>query len=594
MSSVCIFYSLDFTLQSFTKLRPVFLTPGILSNISYDPEPEANDCHDAISRRLPSSVVSLRLAWDRPTVGDVEAGMMALFRIKEDDGTYLRHLTHICLDYTGKLVDVVHQTMDAMGIEFVMLHHHYGTLVLDLFGVLVNHTVKGTTGLSRAQITSALHCPDWHNYEKGQISRQECYERVCSEFGISLEDWTKALDQWRESLKPNMALISAIGELKRVYPQVKVLCLSNIPEPELALLKDEIDDWEIIDEFVASSKIQQRKPDLAVYNAFLDIARTSATSCILVDDEIENVVAAQTLGFKGIPFDNMDVLIATLHNLLGNPIARAKKFLENNAKNLSCTLSTGEMHPDNFSQLLILQNTGDRNLVLLENKSHSPTWNYFRGSPSFAGFTYPDDSETTALAMTTLDDIPMTEKLRARDEILIYLNPDGMPTCWLSKSRPRFCHCICATVFRFFVVNEWINRLPGVYEYLCSLLETRAYVHGSRYYKIPDWFLYTLSDLCARRASDPRLQTMRVLLIECVYERMGCNTNVLGAAMRALSAQSLGLQNKRDLELLLERQQLDGGWELAWLYQYGSTSLEIGSRGVVTAMAMNAIQRACL
>jgi hypothetical protein len=85
---------------------------------------------------------------------------------------------------------------------------------------------------------------------------------------------------------------------------------------------------------------------------------------------------------------------------------------------------------------------------------------------------------------------------------------------------------------------------------------------------------------------------MRELLVGCIQERMGCNGNILSAAMRVLSAQSLGLTNGRDLEIVLEAQQLDGGWELAWLWGYGTKPLKIGSRGVVTAMAMNAIRRA--
>lgn len=85
---------------------------------------------------------------------------------------------------------------------------------------------------------------------------------------------------------------------------------------------------------------------------------------------------------------------------------------------------------------------------------------------------------------------------------------------------------------------------------------------------------------------------MRELLDICIQERMGCNRDVLSAAMRVLSAQSLGLKNNRDLETVLEAQQVHGGWELAWLWGYGSKPLKIGSRGVVTALAMNAIRHA--
>ncbi|KAF4943596.1 hypothetical protein FGADI_13301 [Fusarium gaditjirri] len=451
----------------------------------------------------------------------------------------------------------------------------YAAVVLDLGRVLVNYTTMNTVGLSSSQIVSALDSPSWHDYERGEISEQKAYDRATRDSRIDLETWTQALEQIRYGMKANQALVSAIRELKQTYPNVKIFCLSNIPRPEVELLKDEIDSWGIFDQFFASSDLE------------------STAVCIIVhfvDDKVENVTAAQTLGFKGIVFKDNESLVRVLHNSLDDPVARAQRFLSQNAKKMFCTLSTGQIQPDNYSQLVILQNTGDRDLVVLGNEGY--TWNYFQGKPTFAGTTYPDDSDTTSLAMTILDGIPVADKVRARDKILSNLSPDGLPYCWFSKMRPRFCHCICATVFRFFVINEWQDKLPGVYDFLCQLLETRAYLHGSRYYESPDWLLYILSDLCARRDSDTNLEKMRNLLITCMQERMGCNANMLSAAMRVLSTQSLGLKNNRDLETILQGQQVDGGWELAWLWGYGSKPLKIGSRGVVTAMAMNAIRRA--
>ncbi|KAH7154595.1 HAD-like domain-containing protein [Fusarium sp. MPI-SDFR-AT-0072] len=451
----------------------------------------------------------------------------------------------------------------------------YAAVVLDLGRVLVNYTTKNTVGLSSSQIANALDSPGWHDYERGKISEQEAYDRVTRDSKIDPETWTQALEQMRYGMKANQALISAIKELKQTYPKVKIFCLSNIPRPEVELLKDEIDSWGIVDQFFASSDMRERKPDMSIYKKFSKHVQVSTSSCIIVDDKVENVTAAQALGFKGIVFKDNESLVRVLHNALSDPVSRAQRFLSQNAKKMFCTLSTGQMQPDNYSQLVILQNTGDR-----------------CGKPTFAGTTYPDDSDTTSLAMTILEGTPMADKVQARDKMLSNLSPDGLPYCWFSKTRSRFCHCICATVFRFFVINEWQDKLPGVYDFLCQLLETRAYLHGSRYYESPDWLLYILSDLCARRPSDPNLGKMRNLLATCIQERMGCNGNILSAAMRVLSAQSLGLKNGRDLEIVLEGQQVDGGWELAWLWGYGSKPLKIGSRGVVTAMAMNAIRRA--
>ncbi|KAM0323995.1 hypothetical protein ACHAPQ_008524 [Fusarium lateritium] len=99
---------------------------------------------------------------------------------------------------------------------------------------------------------------------------------------------------------------------------------------------------------------------MSIFKLFLKAAKTPASSCIFVDDKIENIIMARTLGFKSIHFNGADDLVRVLHNLLGDPVVRAKTFLKDNAKNLFSTLSTGHIQPDNYSQLLILQNTGDR------------------------------------------------------------------------------------------------------------------------------------------------------------------------------------------------------------------------------------------
>lgn len=45
----------------------------------------------------------------------------------------------------------------------------------------------------------------------------------------------------------------------------------------------------------------------------------------------------------------------------------------------------------------------------------------------FADTVYPDDSDTTSLAMTILDDVSEEENQQARATIKANLNPDGLP-----------------------------------------------------------------------------------------------------------------------------------------------------------------------
>ncbi|KAM0238284.1 hypothetical protein ACHAP5_008748 [Fusarium lateritium] len=117
----CYFYSPDFTLQNFTKLRYVFLSTGILFDVSRGMEgtdSKSDHLHDAISRRLPPSIVSLTLAWDCPSVSDVEAGLVGLAHAKQEIGC-LRNLRHVGIHYSGRLAEAVDQALEAAGIEFV-------------------------------------------------------------------------------------------------------------------------------------------------------------------------------------------------------------------------------------------------------------------------------------------------------------------------------------------------------------------------------------------------------------------------------------------------------------------------------------------
>lgn len=103
---------------------------------------------------------------------------------------------------------------------------------------------------------------------------------------------------------------------------------------------------------------------------------------------------------------------------------------------------------------------------------------------------------------------------------------------------------------------------------------------------------YILSNLCSRRPTDPSLVEMRELLKNEIRDRSGCDSDVLGAALRILSAQAMRIPYaKRDVRVLLESQQLDGGWARVWLFKYGKEDIKVGSRGVITAMAVKALRQ---
>lgn len=75
-------------------------------------------------------------------------------------------------------------------------------------------------------------------------------------------------------------------------------------------------------------------------------------------------------------------------------------------------------------------------------KNEGDTWNYFHGSPTYDGTTYPDDPDTTCLAITMIEDMSMEQKVKARDVILSYVNQDGLPEVSTKPARCLFSNLI--------------------------------------------------------------------------------------------------------------------------------------------------------
>lgn len=129
-------------------------------------------------------------------------------------------------------------------------------------------------------------------------------------------------------------------------------------------------------------------------------------------------------------------------------------------------------------------------------------------------------------------------------------------------------------------------------EKVYSVLLHRAYIQGTRYYSSPDVCLFYFGRLY--QSSDDVHLTTRVgpLLKERTQERVGLSGSALDLAMRILTCDLLDIDCGRDRRALIDLQCEDGSWKAGSMYRFGSTGVNVGNRGVTTAMALKAI--ACL
>lgn len=281
-----------------------------------------------------------------------------------------------------------------------MTRYDCTNIIFDLGDVLFKWSSQTETSISSTTLRQILSSPTWFDYERGRLTEDACYQRVGTEFFVEPSEVRRAFDQARDSLKANDELITLIRELKaKSEGELRVFAMSNISIPDYDVLRTKPADWSIFDQVFTSGGAGERKPNLGFYRHVLVATGIDPRRTIFVDDKLENVLSARSLGMHGIVFDSFGPTKQALRNLTGDPIMRGREFLSRNAGNLVSVTGETAKFPatplrENFAQLLILEATEDkcvylrpvlachssllfRSLVTLVE--HPRTWNFFQG-----------------------------------------------------------------------------------------------------------------------------------------------------------------------------------------------------------------------
>ncbi|KAA1473914.1 HAD-like protein [Dentipellis sp. KUC8613] len=462
------------------------------------------------------------------------------------------------------------------------------TLILDIGDVLFTWSPKTTTTISPRTLKNILSSPTWHKYECGRISQDHCYRLVGEQFSIDPQELAQAFEDARDSLQPDNDFIHFVRALKtESQGKLRVFAMSNISQPDYEVLRTKPADWAIFDDIFTSAGAGMRKPNLSFYKHVLEKTGTDARTAAFVDDKLDNVLSARSLGLHGVVFDSAANVRQALRCLVSDPISRGQTFLHKRAGRLESVTNTGLEIGDNFAQLLILEATNDRSLVNYVEHSHK--WNFFREKPVLTTDDFPYDLDTTSIGLTvtqpgdeTMDSV-MNEMLQYRDE-------DSIIQTYFDHERPRMDPVVCVNVLSLFYSRQRGSELPQTLDWVRRVLENRAYLEGTRYYETAECFLYFLSRLLETAKDDKLDALLKPLLKERLQERIGASGDALALAMRVVACATVGIPNEMDLRQLLPLQCEDGGWPAGWVYKYGSSGVKIGNRGLTTALALNAIR----
>ncbi|PSN60217.1 HAD-like protein [Corynespora cassiicola Philippines] len=459
-------------------------------------------------------------------------------------------------------------------------------VIFDLGDVLFQWSPHTNTSVSPQTLKNILQSTNWHDYERGTISQAQCYDKIAQEFVLEVSHIAEAFSQARESLQQDEQLVAFIKDLKHKY-WLKVYAMSNVGREDFEALVEKM-DWSLFDGVFASGVAGMRKPDPQFFQHVLREIDIESEKLVFLDDKQENVLAAEALGIKGIVFDGSAV--PTLEKMLDNPVAKGYEYLRRNAKKHVSVTSTGVEIDDNFARLLILEATQDTNVVDISLDTEN-TWNYFAGEATLVpGGYFPDDLDTTSLALTVLRPDITPSVAAILDRMSQCRNFDGTFMTYFDSEKPRIDAVVSSNVLACFYHFGRGRQFDETVRLICDVLERRIYLEGTRYYPSPDCCLGFFTRLLQYSGSETYLHdTLGPLLKEGLKERVGKDGSVLDLAMRITACDRMGIECEQDRRALVESQRPDGGWDLGWMYRYGSTGIRIGNRGVSTALAMRAI-----
>ncbi|WP_036819774.1 HAD family hydrolase [Photobacterium sanctipauli] len=134
-------------------------------------------------------------------------------------------------------------------------------------------------------------------FEKGEISAEEFAKQVKQELGLTVshDEIKSAFAKWPIGMYPMMP--SILQSLREKY---KLVVLTNTNELHYPRLMDEFELEAYFDQIFASHLIHLAKPDPKIYQYVLSKLKIEAEKVLFIDDNIDNINAAKSVGIFGI------------------------------------------------------------------------------------------------------------------------------------------------------------------------------------------------------------------------------------------------------------------------------------------------------
>jgi putative hydrolase of the HAD superfamily len=165
--------------------------------------------------------------------------------------------------------------------------------------------------INRDQLVEVLEEPGgYRDLERGAISFFDFYEFICDRAGYrgSARDFRAIWSDFFDG-----PIVGAEEMLDRVRKSYRVAFLSNSNEVHAELIPRRFASlFRKDDRFIYSYRFKVAKPDPEMFRRALEVVGAKAEHVVFIDDLIENVFAARSIGIRSFQFVDTETLLNEL------------------------------------------------------------------------------------------------------------------------------------------------------------------------------------------------------------------------------------------------------------------------------------------
>ena len=194
-----------------------------------------------------------------------------------------------------------------------------GNTLIKLAYERVLENICRDAAISRDELVELLEAPGgYRDLERGAVGFTEFYDFLSSQAGYRAslrrlrEVWTDFFDG---------PITGAESLLERIREKYRVAFLSNSNEVHAETIPRQFSTlFRKDDRFIFSHRFKVAKPDPEIYRRALEILGALPQHVVFIDDLLENVLAARTIGMRAFQYVDTGALVRELEEegLLGN------------------------------------------------------------------------------------------------------------------------------------------------------------------------------------------------------------------------------------------------------------------------------------